>query len=566
MDEEIDEQVLDRFNVLCKLGKGAYGVVWKVQDKINGQLFALKKIFDAFQNSTDAQRTYREVMYLQHLNGHENIIRLLTLIRASNNRDFYLVFELMKSDLSSVIHKSLLKSLHKTFIMYQFFKALKFIHSAGIVHRDLKPSNMLLDSNCVMKLGDFGLARSFKNHEKDSELTVVSDYIATRWYRAPEILLSCSEYTSSVDLWSAGCILAEIFLGKPLFPGKSTLNQLELIIELLGWPSDEDIAAFSSPKVNFVLKSLKVKKTCTFKDKFASFPLDFQNLIFDLLRFNPKKRISAVDALDNSLFARFHNSEEEIEAEEEIILPIEDHQKLSLKIYRDAVYEDISNHLEKSLNKAQFTSNTFKKRSCSASLNKNTVLRTSSFTHNHSKPTNKLKKTIKEEDNYFSKTQNSNLLSCSFLKNIKHKTYLFTYDRGLPSRVFSSIKRPIPLAVQKPCFNHFPKTKIIVKERSPSVAKERMLVRIKSIPRKNNLSHYKSERALCENLENYSVNKITHKVLGLKLSTSPKTQKNIAYRTGEDKTLRTMNPRFLQESSQNKFRTYTQNNFYKKIL
>lgn len=223
MSEEIDDGILERYQVLAKVGRGAYGVVWRARDRASGQPVALKKVFDAFQNATDAQRTYREVMYLQQLNGHENIIRLLSAVRARNHRDLYLVFDLMDTDLHAVIRAGLLRPLHKVFVLYQLFKALKFLHSAELVHRDLKPSNMLLNEQTLVKLADFGLARSLACDD-GGEPPLASDYIATRWYRAPEILLGSQRYSAAVDLWSAGCILAETLQGRVLFPGKSSAH------------------------------------------------------------------------------------------------------------------------------------------------------------------------------------------------------------------------------------------------------------------------------------------------------------------------------------------------------
>lgn len=162
-------------------------------------------------------------MYLQHLNGHENIIRLLSIVRAQNNKDLYLVFDIMETDLHIIIRARILKPIHKKFIIYQLFKALKYLHSADLIHRDLKPSNMFMNSDCIMKLGDFGLARSISENST-GEQPIVSDYIATRWYRAPEILLGSQRYDKSVDMWSAGCILAEILVETTVFPGKSSLN------------------------------------------------------------------------------------------------------------------------------------------------------------------------------------------------------------------------------------------------------------------------------------------------------------------------------------------------------
>lgn len=111
--------------------------------------------------------------------------------------------------------------------MYQLLRGLKYVHSANVLHRDLKPSNLFLNANCDLKLGDFGLART------TSETDFMTEYVVTRWYRAPELLLNCSEYTAAIDVWSVGCILAEILTREPLFPGKDYVHQLRLITEVL---------------------------------------------------------------------------------------------------------------------------------------------------------------------------------------------------------------------------------------------------------------------------------------------------------------------------------------------
>lgn len=346
MTEEIESHVLERYQVLGKLGKGAYGVVWKARDKITKAQVALKKVFDAFQNSTDAQRTYREAMYLQHLKGHDNIIGLQSILRAHNNKDLYLVFDLMETDLHAVIRAGILKPVHKQFIMYQLFKALKYMHSANLVHRDLKPANMLLNSDCLMKLADFGLARSLTSTES-SDPPIVSDYIATRWYRAPEILLGSTSYGLSVDLWSAGCILAEILLEKVLFAGKSSLNQIDLIVELLGKPSTQDLACMKVSYANELMPSLKGKKTKSFSNIFSSCPPEALGLLRQLLVYDPAKRLTVTEVLFHPFFSKFHNESDEIICNRPLMIPIDDAEKLSLKVYRDAIYNDISFHLKK---------------------------------------------------------------------------------------------------------------------------------------------------------------------------------------------------------------------------
>jgi len=189
-NEDIDAHITAKYEVLQKLGKGAYGIVWKVKEKESGEIYALKKIFDAFHNATDAQRTFREIIFLQELADHDNIITLLDVMKADNDRDIYLVFEFMESDLHAVIRANILEDIHKRFIIYQLLKAFKYMHSANVIHRDMKPSNLLLNSECLLKVADFGLARLMDSPKEDGSKTqVLTDYVATRWYRAPEILL-----------------------------------------------------------------------------------------------------------------------------------------------------------------------------------------------------------------------------------------------------------------------------------------------------------------------------------------------------------------------------------------
>ncbi|XP_063806477.1 mitogen-activated protein kinase 15, partial [Pseudophryne corroboree] len=244
---EVEEHISQKYDIKKRLGKGAYGIVWKAIDRKSGEIVAVKKIFDAFRNRTDAQRTFREIMFLQEFGEHPNIIRLLNVIRAQNDKDIYLVFEYMETDLHAVIKKgNLLKDIHMRYIIYQLLKATKFLHSGNVIHRDQKPSNILLDADCLVKLCDFGLARSLYQIQEDAGNPALTEYVATRWYRAPEILLASHRYTKGVDMWSVGCILGEMLLGKPLFPGTSTINQIERIMNVIPVPTQEDILAIKS--------------------------------------------------------------------------------------------------------------------------------------------------------------------------------------------------------------------------------------------------------------------------------------------------------------------------------
>ena len=259
MTEEIDGSILRKYEILQRLGRGAYGVVWKALSRKTNQVVALKKCFDAFQNSTDAQRTFREIMYLQELHGHENIVEILNVMKAENDQDIYIVTDFMESDLHAVIRGGILEEVHRQYILYQIVRALKYMHSGDLIHRDIKPSNILLNSDCTIKLCDFGLARSVATTAGLLYDTnpVMTEYVATRWYRSPEILLGSPYYEKGCDIWALGCILSEMLLGKPPFPGNSTLDQLERVLVVTGRPSEEDIAAIQSPFAATMLGTCK---------------------------------------------------------------------------------------------------------------------------------------------------------------------------------------------------------------------------------------------------------------------------------------------------------------------
>mmetsp|Transcript_2050 Transcript_2050/g.2841 ORF Transcript_2050/g.2841 Transcript_2050/m.2841 type:complete len:356 (-) Transcript_2050:286-1353(-) len=343
MSEEIDKHVLRKYEIVSKLGKGAYGIVWKAIDKKTREVVALKKVFDAFQNATDAQRTFREIMFLQELNNHENIVKLWNVLKADNDRDIYLVFEFMDTDLHAVIRANILEEVHKQYIMYQLLKALKYMHTAAMLHRDMKPSNMLLNSDCLVKVCDFGLARSIASLTSNSASNpVLTDYVATRWYRAPEILLGSTKYTKGVDMWSVGCILGEVLGGKPTFPGTSTMNQLDRIIEVTGRPSQEDIESIRSPFAANMLESLPPSKPRFLSDMFPHASPDALDLLRRCLKFNPSKRITAEEALCHPYVAQFHNEvEEPVYPTPPIRIALDDDTKFSVAEYRDRLYKEI---------------------------------------------------------------------------------------------------------------------------------------------------------------------------------------------------------------------------------
>ena len=235
------------FEIIDLIGYGAYGVVVAAKDKTiteptkegESNLVAIKKIVKAFDHRVFSLRTYRELK-IQRLLEHENVLGIKRLLKPKNREAFneiYVVTELMETDLAQIIKSNQeLTDDHIQFFLYQILRGLKYVHSGGIYHRDLKPRNLLVNSNCDLKICDFGLARA-DIPALQTQQSALTDYIATRWYRAPEVILSWRKYTGAIDVWSVGCILSELIIRKPLLPATSEEEQLNMITKLLGNPS-----------------------------------------------------------------------------------------------------------------------------------------------------------------------------------------------------------------------------------------------------------------------------------------------------------------------------------------
>ncbi|XP_007953642.2 mitogen-activated protein kinase 1 [Orycteropus afer afer] len=227
-------------------------------DNVNKVRVAIKKI-SPFEHQTYCQRTLREIKILLRFR-HENIIGINDIIRAPSieqMKDVYIVQDLMETDLYKLLKTQHLSNDHICYFLYQILRGLKYIHSANVLHRDLKPSNLLLNTTCDLKICDFGLARvADPDHDHTGFLT---EYVATRWYRAPEIMLNSKGYTKSIDIWSVGCILAEMLSNRPIFPGKHYLDQLNHILGILGSPSQEDLNCIINLKARNYLLSLPHK-------------------------------------------------------------------------------------------------------------------------------------------------------------------------------------------------------------------------------------------------------------------------------------------------------------------
>ncbi|KAH0793849.1 CMGC family protein kinase [Histomonas meleagridis] len=336
--DNLDKQILRRYEIIKKIGKGAYGIVWRALDRKTNQIVALKKVFCAFQNTTDAQRTYREITFLRHLRDHPFIVGLLAVHRSENDCDLYLSFECMETDVHAVIRANILLDIHQRYIFWQLCCALKYIHSAGIIHRDLKPSNMLINSDASIKVCDFGLSRAINSPTENDNLT---DYIATRWYRSPEILLGSGKYGIGLDMWAAGCILAELIGGRPLFPGASTMDQLERIVSYTGPPSQSDIESIQSPITQTMLSNLMYSRPkLVLEEKLPNACPEALDLIKKLLEFNQYKRPNAEECLAHPYLERFHKVEREISCPRKIKMSLDDSQRYTVREYRNQVYRE----------------------------------------------------------------------------------------------------------------------------------------------------------------------------------------------------------------------------------
>lgn len=303
--------------MLHSLGEGAYGTVVAAMHKPSGREVAIKKILP-FEHTLFCLRTLRELKLLKffsetcvnenvsfasatlpripaadlvfccppdHLHiGHYQatipgrvqgdllyVLRPEVIAEDGSHTCGAVIQELMQTDLHRVIRTQQLTDDHCQYFVYQTLRALKTMHSADIVHRDLKPANLLLNANCDLKVCDFGLARSTRStNPGGKEAGLMTEYVATRWYRAPEIMLSFKMYTKAIDIWAVGCILAELLTGRPLFPGRDYGHQLDLILDVIGTPTLEEFYGITSRRSRDYIRALPIRKRRPFRSLFPN--------------------------------------------------------------------------------------------------------------------------------------------------------------------------------------------------------------------------------------------------------------------------------------------------------
>ena len=403
--------ILDKYEPVKVLGSGSYGQVIQAKNKLTNQTVAIKRVMGLFEDLIDTKRILREITLLRFMKN-QFIVELLDIIYDRDDENFdtiFLIFECLPSDLKKIIKSNIhLTILDVKVLVYHILCGLKYIHSCAVLHRDLKPGNILLDDNYQIKICDFGLARCVNKMEDDDviEQTVVDNHrnidkskllakgnalnkytkkkeqilsvhVVTRWYRAPELILIETDYTSAIDVWSVGCIFGELmmmlkenaptFLERaPLFPGKfcfplsppssskikvnefgfpnEKTDQLNIIFDVIGTPTEEDMNFITDPNGILYLKSLKVRPKKNLKTKFPGSSDDSLDLLDKMLKFNPNKRITVNQALNHQFFADIKDPKKEVEADFNLEFEFEKDDNLTMEKLRTLFIQVINSY------------------------------------------------------------------------------------------------------------------------------------------------------------------------------------------------------------------------------
>ncbi|VWU49843.1 mitogen-activated protein kinase 2 [Hepatocystis sp. ex Piliocolobus tephrosceles] len=373
-------KVPDNYEIKHLIGKGSYGFVYLAYDHNAKKSVAIKKINRMFEDLVDCKRILREITILNRLKS-PYIIGLHDLIIPEDLLTFdeiYIVLEIADSDLKKLFRTPIfLSEAHVKTILYNLLLGEKFIHESGIIHRDLKPANCLLNQDCSVKICDFGLARTI-NTDKDTHIVndleekeenekpgphnknlckQLTSHVVTRWYRAPELILLQENYTHAIDIWSTGCIFAELLNmienhqndateRFPLFPGsscfplspdrnskkvheKSNRDQLNIIFNVMGTPTEEDLQSIDKEEVIKYIKLFPPRKGISLKDKYHCISDDGIDLLESMLKFNAKKRITIDEALEHKYLYDIRKKDLENFDTKKIILPFDDWMTLT---------------------------------------------------------------------------------------------------------------------------------------------------------------------------------------------------------------------------------------------
>jgi len=295
---------VEQYKILNRIEEGTYGVVYRAKDKDNNEVVALKRLKMEQETNGFPITSLREISTLLECQ-HQNVIELKEIVVGPTLDKIYLVMEYAEHDLKSLM-KEMIRKKQKfsdpdvKYIMKQLLEAINHLHNNWIIHRDLKPSNLLINSEGVLKVADFGLAREYGHPMKSYTPNVV-----TLWYRSPEILLGEKEYSTPIDMWSCGCIFGEMFLMHPLFTGTSEIDQLKRIYKLVGSLHENDGITFiqsnSMDKKSLINDPSKIERVMPL----TTLTQQAQDLMKQLLKYDPRERISCENALRAKYLSNF---------------------------------------------------------------------------------------------------------------------------------------------------------------------------------------------------------------------------------------------------------------------
>ena len=426
-----DWEVGTNYEIVKQVGSGSYGYVVEAIQKSTGKKVAIKRFNSIFEDLVDCKRILREITLLRKLQ-HLNLISIIEIVEPTNLETFdtvYLVMDYCQSDLKKLFKSPIhLQNVHIQTLVYNILLGIKYLHSAEVLHRDLKPANVLINEDCSVKICDFGLARSVegiegahiydkKDEEEEEEdedskkkLPAVpakkgsllakeppkeaaggkgklvrsakmnpknikrelTGHVVTRWYRAPEVILLEKDYTAAIDMWSVGCIFAELqgmlkenaptFMDRtPLFPGSSCFplspdranvvkksgfphshtDQMYVIFSILGTPNEDDINFVTDQKAIEYLKSFSPKKKVDFKEIYPGSQPEALDFIYRTVVFNPMKRMSIDECIAHPYLVKVRDLKREIIASGAIKMDFEKEGDLSAKRLRELFMDEI---------------------------------------------------------------------------------------------------------------------------------------------------------------------------------------------------------------------------------
>jgi len=353
----------EKYEFIKQIGLGSFSAVCSCYDRKDNRNVAIKKVTNAFDDLEDARHILREIKLLSFFD-HDNIVTLLDVAKPenkSNYNDVYVITDLMETDLHRVIYsRQELTDEHIQYFIYQILRGTLYFHSANVIHRDLKPANILANKNCDLKICDFGLDHGkIKDDDKtvqnlienpslpieysnniiyDDSKRELNDRNISRWYRAPEAILSPDDYKKPVDIWSIGCILAELLGRQPLFPADNNLDELQKIISVLGSPTESDLEYITDTKIKTFVNRLAKRTKQSFNLMFSNANPVALDLLGKMLTFSPKKRYTVEQCISHPYFEGLHDPEQEPTAESTFDFSF-DKDSLSKEKLRSMIYD-----------------------------------------------------------------------------------------------------------------------------------------------------------------------------------------------------------------------------------